>query len=448
MDPECRVPLGQMSFADEYAVNSKDLIFHHAQNAVGDRFSGVHERIQQSILALNDDDALAADPGLWAEEIAADFAVTPPTLDTGGHEFTQEGRVAVECSNWPGISFSTSEFGRPVVRAGHRFRVTMLGDGDLSLLKSRLTRGGTGRKVDLHTGGLSRVYEWPQVRPAEELQGDVDQFLADLDAGVQEIAEQITKRNGALAPLVVKLLTDRQTEIRQSRAYLGDLRLTVSRDPVADTIIPALPKRVPGPGSATRSGRPPAASTSAASLAETAPPKLNRPTLDDFYGHVVTVLGAVVVGFERSPGHFADVEEEALRDFILVTLNSHYEGAATGETFNGNGKTDILVRHGLDNAFIGECKFWGGETKLAETFEQLLGYTTWKDNRLALILFVRNKKMQPVIDTTRAWIGARPEFGGWQANVPDGQLRCTLHWEDQARKEARLTIFLIHLPRA
>jgi hypothetical protein len=436
-----------MSFGDEYAVTSKDLIFHHAQNAVGERFSGVHAQIQQSILALSDDDALAADPRLWAEEITADFAVTPPTLDTGGHEFTQEGRVDVECSNWPGISVSTSEFGRPVVRAGHRFRVTVLGDGDLKLLKSRLTRGGTGRKVDLHTAGLWRVYGWPQVRPAAELQEDVDQFLADLDAGVKEIAEQITKRNGELAPMAAKLLADRQGEIRQSRAYLGGLRLTVTRDPAADTIIPALPKRVAGPGSTTRSGRPPAASTPTARPAETAPPKLDRPTLDEFYGHVVTVLGAVAVGFERSPGHFADAEEEALRDFILVTLNSHYEGAATGETFNGNGKTDILVRHGLDNAFIGECKFWGGETKLAETFEQLLGYTTWKDNRLALIFFVRNKKMQPVIDTTRAWIGGRREFGGWEANVPEGQLRCPLNWEDQARKEARLTIFLIHLPR-
>jgi hypothetical protein len=265
---------------------------------------------------------------------------------------------------------------------------------------------------------------------------------------VQEIAEQVTKRNGELAPLAAKLLADRQDEIRRSRVYLGDLRLTVSRDPAADTIIPALPKRVPGPGSTTRSRRLPTASAHAAPPAETAQPKLHGPTLDEFYGHVVTVLGAVAIGFERSPGHFAGAEEEALRDFILVTLNSHYEGAATGETFNGKGKTDILVRHGLDNAFIGECKFWGGETKLAETFAQLLGYTTWQDNRLALIFFVRNKKMQPVIDTTRAWIRPRSEFGGWQPNAPDGQLRCTLHWEDQARKRARLTTFLIHLPRS
>jgi len=162
---------------------------------------------------------------------------------------------------------------------------------------------------------------------------------------------------------------------------------------------------------------------------------------------VVTVLGAVGVGFERSPRRFAEAEEEALRDFILVTLNSHYEGAATGETFNGTGKTDILVRHGLDNAFIGECKFWSGKARLTETFEQLLGYTTWQDNRLALIFFVRNKTMQPVITTTRDWLSARPEFGAWQSGAPDGQLRCTLRWQDPARKEGRLTIFLVHLPK-
>jgi hypothetical protein len=173
---------------------------------------------------------------------------------------------------------------------------------------------------------------------------------------------------------------------------------------------------------------------------------LPGPTLDAFYDHVVVVLGAVTIGFERSPRRFANAEEETLRDFILVTLNSHYEGAATGETFNGAGKTDILVRHGLDNAFIGECKFWSGEAKLAETFDQLLGYTTWQDNRLALILFVRNKKMQPVIETARAWLAARPEFGCWKDGAPDGQLRCSLRWEDPARKEGRMTVFLVHLP--
>ena len=153
------------------------------------------------------------------------------------------------------------------------------------------------------------------------------------------------------------------------------------------------------------------------------------------------------MGFERTPRPFAAAQEEDLRDFILVTLNSHYEGTATGETFNGDGKTDILVRHGMDNAFIGECKIWSGESKLEEAFEQLLGYTTWRDNRLALIFFVRNRNLAPVIATTRAFLEATPEFGAWEPETPEGQLRCTLRWEDEARKEARLTVFFVHLPR-
>jgi len=42
---------------------------------------------------------------------------------------------------------------------------------------------------------------------------------------------------------------------------------------------------------------------------------------------------------ERSPKAFAHMEEEHLRDQFLVQLNGHYEGQATGETFNAEGKT-------------------------------------------------------------------------------------------------------------
>jgi len=41
-------------------------------------------------------------------------------------------------------------------------------------------------------------------------------------------------------------------------------------------------------------------------------------------------------------------------------LNTHYEGGATGETFNAAGKTDILIRVEDRNVFIGECKWWSG----------------------------------------------------------------------------------------
>jgi len=331
-----------MDFPDDYAVTSGDRIFHHTQNAVGACFAAVHHRIQESAKALTDDDALALNPEEWAHEIAAEFSVTAPTVDAGNHSFEQEGRIEVNCTGWPGISFSMTEMGGPVIRAGHRFRVTMPGTGALTLLKSRLPRGGSGYKVDIHSTGITRVYEWPRVLPATQLQADVDKFLANFTAGADELSEQIARQNGMLADVASKALANRQTEIRESRAYLGDLRLKVTRDPAADTLIPALPMRNPGPGAVaqTRTRQP---GTTEARDATAAPARLDQPTLDQFYDHVVTVLGAVMVGFERSPRRFAKAAEETLRDFMLVTLNSHYQGAATGETFNGGG-SDCRVR--------------------------------------------------------------------------------------------------------
>ena len=218
----------------------------------------------------------------------------------------------------------------------------------------------------MYTSGLRHF-------PPAQLQADVDKFLADLAAGADEISSRWPPQNSMLAEVAAKALADRQTEIRESRGYLGDLRLRVSRDPAADIVIPALPKRKLGPVATGRPGKGQARDDGGGARGEGDSPRLHRPTLDEFYDHVVAVLSAVTVGFERSPRRFAMADEEALRDFMLVTLNSHYEGAATGETFNGAGKTDILVRHGLDNAFIGECKFWGGERKLAETSSSCWG---------------------------------------------------------------------------
>jgi hypothetical protein len=423
-----------MSPLEDRAVVSSGRIFAYSQNAIGARFSDIHERIRQRALALPEDQLLATDPAKWAREISSELTVATPNVDTDAHEFAALERIDVNVTGWPGISFTLAEWGG-AVRPGHRFRVMVSGK-ELRLLQSRLNRGGMGWAVDIENGKLARVYQWPEVLPAAELQADVDRFLTDLQSGAHELAEEVARRNRELPSLAEGVLIQRQEEIRRSRAYLGDLRLTVTRDPAADTTIPALPPRRPRPV--------PSASRDAHD--EQSPsPALRGPTLDAFYDHVVTVLAAVALGFERSARRFAGSEEEALRDFILVTLNSHYEGAATGETFNGSGKTDILVRHGLDNAFIGECKFWGGKVKFAETFEQLLGYTTWQDNRLAIILFVRNKTLQPIIDAARDFLGGRPEFASWRNDSPSGQLRCRLRWEDTARKEGRLTVFLVHL---
>jgi hypothetical protein len=70
-----------------------------------------------------------------------------------------------------------------------------------------------------------------------------------------------------------------------------------------------------------------------------------EPTLSPSdYEHILSVMTNMALVMERSPSAFSAMSEEALRWHFLVQLNGHYEGQATGETFNYEGKTDILVR--------------------------------------------------------------------------------------------------------
>ena len=60
--------------------------------------------------------------------------------------------------------------------------------------------------------------------------------------------------------------------------------------------------------------------------------------------------------FERLPRTYADKDEEALRDHLILELEPRFAYSTTGETFNKQGKTDILIRHEKSNLFVAECK--------------------------------------------------------------------------------------------
>jgi hypothetical protein len=76
------------------------------------------------------------------------------------------------------------------------------------------------------------------------------------------------------------------------------------------------------------------------------------------YQNILRIIENMSFVMERNPRVFSTAPEETIRDHYLVQLNGQYEGSATGETFNGHGHTDILVRDGSANLFIAECKIW------------------------------------------------------------------------------------------
>ena len=110
------------------------------------------------------------------------------------------------------------------------------------------------------------------------------------------------------------------------------------------------------------------------------------------YENIKNIILLACTSMEKSARTFTKLLEEELRDVILSNLNTHYQGTASGETFNKVGKTDIYIPFENKAAYIAECKVWHGNKKFLEAIDQLCGYTTWRDTKTSLIIFNKDNK--------------------------------------------------------
>ena len=173
-----------------------------------------------------------------------------------------------------------------------------------------------------------------------------------------------------------------------------------------------------------------------------------EPTLDEAdYEHILEVIENMAQVMERSPSAFSTMDEESLRSHFLVQLNGHYEGQATGETFNYEGKTDILIRSGGKNIFIAECKYWDGPKKLTETIDQLLSYSSWRDTKVAVIVFNRNKGFTKVLDAIKSTTKEHPNCKRELDTPSETSFRFIFSHRDDTNRELTLTIMAFDIPK-
>jgi hypothetical protein len=172
-----------------------------------------------------------------------------------------------------------------------------------------------------------------------------------------------------------------------------------------------------------------------------------EPTLkSDNYDEIIRIISNMALVIERNPKAFRNLDEEDIRTFILMFLNGQYEGNATGETFNFEGKTDILIRAEGRNIFIAECKFWHGQEGLKATIDQLLGYTSWRDTKTAIILFNRNRNLSAVIDKIPEITKSHPNFKQQLDNLDETTFRFVLTQKKDVDRYIYLTILIFDMP--
>ena len=141
------------------------------------------------------------------------------------------------------------------------------------------------------------------------------------------------------------------------------------------------------------------------------------------------------------------MDEEDLRMILLVALNGLYEGKATGETFNGQGKTDILIRHEDKNIFIAECLIWSGAATLRSKMDdQLFKYATWRDSKLAILVFNRNKNFSDVITKMIDTAKSHPQCIQSLSFAHQSGARFRFKRADDPQKEFILTCLAFDVP--
>jgi len=182
------------------------------------------------------------------------------------------------------------------------------------------------------------------------------------------------------------------------------------------------------------------------------PPDAVRPMVmepyieESIYREILNVLASMSLLIERNPTTFAHIDEPVLRDHFLLQLNGQFEGKATGETFNGAGKTDILLRDGDKNLFIGECKFWDGPKSLTGAIDQLFDYATWRDSKAAILVFSRRKDFTRTVEEAGRALKDHAQFRRSLETKRETSFRAWMARRDDEQRRIDLTVVLFNVP--
>jgi hypothetical protein len=179
---------------------------------------------------------------------------------------------------------------------------------------------------------------------------------------------------------------------------------------------------------------------------ELQPHGVTEPALNNSaFSKIQKIVQDFFVAAEQHPRTYLGKGEEDLRDLVLSALRTHYPNS-TGETFNKKGKTDLLIRHNGSNIFVGECKFWKGLKAFHETIDQILGYLTWRDSKAAIICFVNNKELNPVLEQISAGTPQHPSFARSESKKSESWTQFEFRLKSDPTRNVHLAVLCFHFP--
>lgn len=389
------------------------------------------KQLVDEVRNADDDYVLSVGEAQYLEHLVAEYTVQPLVLlaDDVSVSTTEEMIPAEHFPNRFNVR-PGEHYAKPV----YTFHVPF--EGDSGLFRSRASTYTTGPYPEIRvTDGEVSFQHTAFNDDANVIKRAMVEGLERLARGAEFIRQDLDAYNARVPGQAAAVLQARKEELLKRRDVTASLGVPIR---TKSTTTPTVSVRAPE-SVKPRHSRPPASS----------PGRYKpEPTLDvDAYRNILADIRAFGLSMERSPGTYAPIGEEQLRDMFITHLTPRVTGTTTGETFNKSGKTDILIRHENRNVFVAELGIWAGAKALSAKVDQMLSYLTWRDSKAALVVFVPNKGFSPVVDRAESVLRNHETYVKRVGAPDDAWSDHILHLPDDPGREADVALMLFHLPR-
>ncbi len=241
--------------------------------------------------------------------------------------------------------------------------------------------------------------------------------------------------NEALSGLTNRLFHKQKDEFLKENSFFAAINVKVNQDTSSVFSTPTIKKKVvPQPTLSTK-----AEFSSEPMMA------------NEMYTDILKVIYDFGKSMEKKPSIYQGRDEESIRDQFLLILETRYDATtATGETFNRGGKTDIILKYANDgtNLFVAECKLWHGAAEFHKGISQLFDrYLTWRDSKVALLLFVRNKDFTNIVNIIKEEALKHPYFLSVAGQRGETSFSYQFHLPADKEKKVHFEIIAFHFDK-
>jgi hypothetical protein len=406
---------------------SQELLFN--KYSIHDILLGQPDAMKKRVQSIPANTILNASEQDLVQAVVEEFRLNVPVIKDDDIHIADSGEAQVDVSRDP--MRMIRDRSQPFYMPGNKTVIAVPFNGDTQFFRVQPTSYSLSPpRAEIGNGELLLTYVTTN-QNAEAIKREYQGTVNSIKEYLRALSESAVQFNSQLEGLVRAQLKARKDRLLADAGITAALGLPMKkRDGVPSTYSVPVARRVPKIEQIKISG------------SFKPEPALSA----EDYEEILRIMKNMVHVMELSPHAFSAMGEEDLRSHFLVQLNGAFQGQATGETFNFQGKTDILIRVDGKNIFIAECKFWKGEKSFLATLDQLLSYLSWRDTKAAVVMFNRNTDFSAVLERIAETGPKHPNFKRDLGRSDESTFRYIFVQPNDTNREIMLTIMAFDIP--